>query len=363
MESFEFIKSLRKIDIDDEYRSQAKEFELSFNKMKRDDFVIETALVTEETFEKMFELRNVPDDFFEAYKDSFTNSELNLFQHFKEILNNDNIKSSTGFISNLKSKIFELRAMDQLDIEYPDTDFILAETANQPIWDIKGINLDKTIEFFQAKVGNPNYLNSIAEKIESNPDVKFLLSEELYEKAIEKFPELQENLKLIDISNSELTEEVTEKLDVLIGNWGIDVPDELGEVIPWIGEIILGIRLIVQLISNNRIYEFATQSTRSQSAILKTISLLSKFGIKSFCIWFGAYAGSPIIPPLGTISGGVGGAILGRFLSNQVEPHLLNIVKSIMKIDENEMYYFSNKFQIDRIGYNLLKVDFNSYAV
>jgi len=363
MESYDLIESLKQIEIDDNHYKKANDFATTFNKMKKDDFVIETALIAEETFKKMFELRNVPDDFFEAYKDSFTNSEINLFHHFKGILNKDNINSSRGFISNLKSKIFELRAMDQLNIENPEIDFLLAETANQPIWDIKGININNAVEYFQAKVGKPSYLSNITEKIESNPDVKFLLSEELYEKAIAKFPELQENLKLIDISNSELTEEVAEKLDVLIGNWGIDVPDDLGEALPWIGEVVLGLRLIVQLVKNNRMYEFASQSTTNKTAILKTISLLSKFGIKSVFLWLGTAAGSPHIPPFGAIVGGASGVAFGIFISNKVEPYLLKISKLIMKIDVNEMYYFSNKLNIDKIGYNMQNINFENYAL
>ncbi|MDP8209294.1 MAG: hypothetical protein RAO94_07305 [Candidatus Stygibacter australis] len=360
MKSYDLLNSLKQIEVDDKYYEQAKNFEASFNKMKKDDFVIETALVAEETFEKMFELRNVPDDFFDAYKDSFTNSEINLFQHFKDILNNDNIRSSKGFISTLKGKIFELRAMDQLNIENPDMDFLLADSANQPIWDIKGIDLDRAVEFFQAKVRQPSYLSRLVEKIESNPDVKFLLSEELYEKAIAKFPELQENLKLINITNSELTQEVSEKLDVLIGNWGIDLPDELGDWLPWIGEIVLGLKLLVQLVNNNRIYEFSNQDLKSKTAILKTISLLSKFGIKSAFLWLGTYAGAPYIPPFGAIVGGTSGVILGRSISKMIDPHLQQIVKLLLNIDEDAMFYFSNKFNVDTIGYNMLNIDFEN---
>lgn len=350
MNTKKWLELLSEITLDKDDYIEAKEYMDVFNDSKRSDIMIDSALVIESIFEYIFDIRNIPDDFFEAYSKSFTNSSINLFEHFAQILENESTSSTIGFVSNLKGKLFELRAIEELVGEYPELTLNIAEKANQPIWDIIGSSIDGTVEYFQVKIGTPSYLAQIAERIEDNPDLKFILSNELFEKACEKFPNLKSNFVNVDISNEELTNEVFDKLDVLIENFGIDVPDEIGELIPYIGEIALGIKLILELKNNKSELKYANVEFRNRVAIVRTIAILSKFGIKTIiglaCGAIGAPAG-----PLVSLVASLGGIGVSSKVIKEVEPDFILIIYKILCIDEMDLYYFKNKSDIDLIGF------------
>ena len=54
---------------------------------------------------------------------------------------------------------------------------------------------------------------------------------------------------LTSASNAELTESVKDGLDKLAGNFGIDVPDSIGDVLPYVVEVVLGFKLIRSMVA------------------------------------------------------------------------------------------------------------------
>ena len=141
--------------------------------------------------------------------------------------------------------------------------------------------------------------------MEENPDLPFAVSSNLYDQLTKRMPELSDQLIDIHISNAELTTEVEKGLGTLAGNMGIDVPDSLGEALPFVAEVILGIKLIHSIVSTERSLKGEELTDRSRVHGIRTLALMSKFGVTSVCFLAGATAG-------GGHDGGFPGPVSGR---------------------------------------------------
>ena len=80
-------------------------------------------------------------------------------------------------------KQFEYYVQNNLSERYPDYDFTIAESANQPIWDIKGISQENGEEMLiQVKMMDTAQANHLSNIMQSNPDVYYATSSEIREK-------------------------------------------------------------------------------------------------------------------------------------------------------------------------------------
>ena len=65
-------------------------------------------------------------------------------------------------------------------------------------------------------------------------------------------PELSDQIIHLDILNADFTEGEREGMNILASNAEFDVPEPLGEMLPYVGEIVLGVRLIMEVESIER---------------------------------------------------------------------------------------------------------------
>lgn len=359
MESIKLLEDINKIQIDNKYdkKSYSEIFDILNNKNTQDCF-IEVAFAAEIGLLALFKERNIPDNLFEAYKASFTQSDISLYEHYTNILEKGD-DAVRGFISNLKGKFFEFELPDKLREIYPEFDFNIASNPIQPIWDIHAVNADGSEEILiQAKMWLENSWSKLADIMESNEDIMYATSSEIREKIIEKVPELSEQFIPIDISNYEFTENVKENLEVLTDNLGIDVPDEIGDILPYVSEIVLGIRLILDLISVQRDFKNISSTDKAKLSAVKVIVLFARYGVTAVCSSICSAAGTLITGLLGTASGALVGAVLSSKINKEIKPYMLDIALNLVGLNDEDIFYYNNKKKIDNLAlsYNTIEI-------
>jgi hypothetical protein len=117
--------------------------------------------------------------------------------------------------------------------------------------------------------------------------------------------------------------------------------------------MVLGIKLIVDLVSVERDFRDAEISDRTRVHALKALTLMSRFGITNVCTFLGGAAGSVVLPSAGSAVGVVSGAGLAFYLNRRLKPRMLEIAMKVVAISEDDMFYLRNKVKVDRIGASL----------
>ncbi|RYX92485.1 hypothetical protein EON78_06435, partial [bacterium] len=229
-----------------------------------------------------FDELNVNDTLFEAYQSQYPNLSETKSLFDKVIEAHCSGESSFGgLVSGVKGKLYEINLQETLNTNYPDWNFSIAENANQPIWDLIGIGPEGQEILVQAKMGAASYAFDVKERMLDNPDVLFATSREIHEKILESSPELAAQFIDVDVSNIELTDEVSSGLEQLLANHGVDVPDGIGDLLPFVGEIVAGIKLLVELSKVNQDFDKVDISDKRRIQGLRAIMAFSKFGISS----------------------------------------------------------------------------------
>ena len=84
---------------------------------------------------------------------------------------------------------------------------------------------------------------------------------------------------------------------------GFDIPDGIGEMLPYAGEVILGIRLVMDIVSTERDFKDVQLQDRSRVHALKALVLMSKFGVTTVFTTAGGAggtaAGTALLPGVG----------------------------------------------------------------
>lgn len=358
MDSINDIDKLKDVPTDDKYSN------LSFSDTikaiegrKSADVTIEAACASEAVMLSLFTERNIPDSLSEAYSASFTNSGQSLFEHYSSILDKGDA-SVGGFVNNLKGKVFEVELTDKLEKAYPDFNFSIAADPTNPIWDIKGINVHDGTEFLiQAKMGAGQYASDVIERVQENPDVLFAVSNEIHEKIVSSIPELADQFVDVNVSNYEFSNDVNNNLNLLAENVGIDAPEGIGDMLPIVSEIVLGIRLILDLVSVQRDFKAISANEKAKLSAVKCVVLLSRFGVSTVCTTIGAAAGiaaGSVFPGAGNLIGGIGGSITGAGTASKLnkffKPYIMEFAFGLTGLDDSDMFYFYNKKRIDRLA-------------
>ncbi|CAN0510068.1 unnamed protein product, partial [Phaeothamnion confervicola] len=130
----------------------------------------------------------------------------------------------------------------------------------------------------------------------------------------------------------------------------IDVPDSVGDFLPYISEVILGIRLLWDVVSVNR--EFATVSLSNKSRLcgMKAIVLFSRFGISTVCTTAAGAAGTALFPGAGTVVGSISGAVAAGLLNRKLQPRMLEVGMWLVGVSKDDLFYFQNKGPLDQLG-------------
>lgn len=329
--------------------------------MDKDHFAVELAEGVEIALKGLFQWRNVPDVLTQAHDLAFPNDGP-LNDHYQEVLARGPA-AVRGFWNNLKGKVAELEALPLLEDRFPGYNFSLAENPNQTDWDIYGVSPEGDELYVQVKTQMVENVSRVTRRIEESADlnIQFVLNQELYDRVLESNPDYSERLIESRMSNAERTESTEQGVELLAQNMGIDVPDGIGEMLPYAGEIILGIRLVMDIVSTERDFRDVELADRSRVHAIKALVLMSKFGVTTVLTTAGGAggtaAGTALFPGVGSAAGGIVGSIAGvgtaAYLNRRLQPHMMEVGMALAGVDEEDMFYFRNKRVIDSIGASL----------
>jgi hypothetical protein len=326
--------------------------------MRGDLFALEAAIGLDAACLGLFDARHVPDDVREAFQRAMPRlaEHESLYQHFQEVMERGP-ESVGGFISTIKGKLFEIQLPDMLQHTFPGNSWSLAENPNQPVWDLVGHGHDGVDVLVQAKMGAASYAAGVVERAHHSPDVIFALSHEIYQKITAVAPELTNHMWDSQILNLNFHQEVAHDLAMILSNHGIDLPDSFHDIIPYGKDVVLGIRLILDIIHNERDFAHLQIDNRSRIHALKALALLQRFGISAVCVKLGAIMGAHIdVAWLGagfglpTMLGGGIGAVVAAYLNHQFKDQYMMFAMGICRLSEDDLFYLRNKVGIDKLG-------------
>ena len=220
--------------------------------------------------------------------------------------------------------------------------------------DILATSPDGTEVPIQVKIGGENYAYEVADRMQEAPDVLFAVSSEIRAAVLAEHPELSSQFIDLNLSNYELVSEIEEGLGILAENSGIDVPDRVSGFLPYVTEIVLGIRLLYDIVKTERDFEAVELDDKTRINAMKALVLFQQFGISAVLITAGSAVGS-IVPGFGNILGAITGAGLSAYLGGKLRPHMLEIGMKLAGITADDLFYFRNKIAVDRIGDSLAR--------
>ena len=294
--------------------------------LDRGNFAMEVSFAVEEGMEALFDARNVSDQLAEAYSAVFPNAASDygsIHDHYQEVLGRGE-DSVTGFVSALKGRLAEFKAESLLEERFPGYDFKLASDPTQSVWDLVGRGPEGQEILIQVTTGGASYAGDVLDRIGEAPtDVLFAVSSNLYAQLTEQTPELSHRLIDLGAANAEFTTEVREGLGTLAGNMGIDVPDSIVSVLPYATEVFYGIQLIRSILSTEQELAGEALSDRSRVHGVRTLALISKFGVTSVLTMSGSAIGAAagtVVPGLGNAAAGLVGGVAGAGGADPAEP-------------------------------------------
>ena len=192
-----------------------------------------------------------------------------------------------------------------------------------------------------------------------HPNYPFAVSSEIYQDIAESHPELLG--RLVDIGPAdELTESVKDGLGTLAANFGVDVPDSIGEALPLVGEVVLGLKLIWSIVKTERELADVELPDRSRIHGVRVLALASRFGINQVCMLAGGTGGTAagtVVPGVGNVAGGLAGGVAGLgggiMLNRLLEPRIEEVAMKLVGGDADDVFYLMNRVEIDRVGESL----------
>ena len=289
---------------------------------------------------------NVSDSLIQAYEAQYPReaAEQSVLDKWQDV-QADGPDAAKGFISGLKGKLAEIEAAGMLEQEgYRDVN--IARSPNQDTWDISAVNDGEPV-FFQVKTGAEGYASDVASDM-AEAEVEFLVSSEIAAKIIESDPGYAD--RMTDIGpDYELVADVHDGLETLADNHGLDIPDSIGEAIPYVGGVTVAVRLIHTALKSEGEFKEADRTTKNRIHVVGTLTVMSRFGITTVLTWAGAAGGSALGIP-GTIVGLGAGWIVSSRLNKTLRPHLLDLALNITQLTRDDLFYCKNKRRIDQAG-------------
>ncbi len=153
------------------------------------------------------------------------------------------------------------------------------------------------------------------------------------------------------------SESVNEGLETLAGNMGMDVPDSVGDVLPYVGEVLLGLKLLKDVIATERDLSEVDFGERGRVHVVRALLVISRFGIASTCAMVFGAAGTAVMPGVGSVIGGLGGVGMGMFLNKHVKGRVGQLAHRVAGLSEEDMFYLSHKRALDEIGNSFARIE------
>ena len=347
---------------------------------------------------------NIDDDLRErmiqAHELAFPSETRTVWEHFQDALNAPETLDNT-FMNSFKGKMAELETNQLLESD-GWTHMTLAPDSNHPFWDNIGINPDGKVAVVQTKTGEsysanhvqdwmaedrPNLyeqvhadvqkwvadpeiieehpeLATIAERLAEGPDSfvsdrYFAFGSELYGKAVPSGIDETGRILADTGSTAELEGTANEGLELLSDNMGIDIPDRIGDILPYAGTILAGARLVYSVIRTEKEFKAADRTTRNKIQVVQSLTVMSRLGVTTVLATAGGAGGTAmgsIIPGPGNIIGGIVGSLtgagMGMYLSRHLQPHMLNLALDITGLTNDDLFYYKNKHRIDTVAWS-----------
>lgn len=355
MESYKYLPQLEKIPGKNKHYDFKKILDNS-ERLRKDGIAIEVGIATEIATTWVFDNYNVDDSIFDAFKEQFPrlSETKSLYEKALEASDSESAQSLTGLVSGIKGKLYEISLTDKLEVEYPGWKFNIAEKANQPDWDIHGTGPEGQEVFIQAKAWGENRAGELTDLMNENPGILFSTTSEIQEKILETSPELASQFSATYTSNMELTEHVDSNLDQLLANYGIDVPDNIESLLPFVGEIVLGVRVLYEMSRVKKDFKEIDLTDNRKIKALRAIMAISRFGVTAVLALGGATMGS-IFPGVGTLFGGIGGSVAAIYVNAKIKPYLYDFTLFLLDLSQEDLFYFKNKGPIDDLGKRFLE--------
>ena len=298
---------------------------------------------------------NVDDSIQRAYEAAYPNeaTEYSLYEKAQELTESGE-GAYGGFISGIKGKMAEFNAAERLE-QAGYTDVAIVQDPTQPIFDITATAPDGTPALWQVKTGGESYATEVQARMAEAPDVNFAISSEIESVIAETDTDAAAGL--LDIGTDyELVHGINDGLNTLTANLGIDIPDGIGEILPYAGAIMASIRLLHGVVSTERKFKEADRTAKNKIQVVQTLTLISRMGLTTVLSAAGGGALRSVIPGVGNLIGGIAGTVAGSvsamFLNNRLQPRILSLALDISGLEEDDLFYYKNKGRIDRLAHS-----------
>ena len=273
-------------------------------------------------------------------------------------------ESMTGFISGLKGKVAEINFAEHLEAQ-GFTNVTIVPNPTQPIFDVYCNAPDGELIHWQVKTGDVNYANDVLQAMQDTPNLpvsymldidSYVLNTEIYDRIAEQSPEIIGQIPDIG-ADYELVQGIGDGLEILSANQGFDLPDSVGEIVPYAGAIIMGARLIYTVIKTEKEFSTVDRTTKNKMQVVQALTTMSRFGISTVLSTIGGFGGGAAgtaIPGIGNVIGGIGGALIGAgmgmYLNKYLQPYMLNLALDITGLTHDDLFYYKNKPHIDNVA-------------
>ena len=358
-------KKLSVIKIDEKKSYSNSEYIQLLNKLDLNQKYISRVIATEHAFTSFYEYGNVPDELNEAYLLAMNRKaeEFSLSERYEVNLEKGE-ESASNFVGTIHAKgqeiAFRDTQLENIQQQFPELRVEKLELL-PPTYegvDVKGLNHDgETVLEVQVKTGFEEYTYDVVNKIQdTHSDILFAVSEEIKEKIIKDYPEYSDRLyEGFEPSHLETLNGTQEGLDILASNYGIDLPDNIEDAVPFIGEIFLVYKLLKAFNKTEKNFKASTMlDEKKKLNALKTILIINKFGFASTMAIVGANLGQ-FGGWVAALVGSAGGALAGGYLSKKTEPMLLSFSLKILELTKEDLFYYKNKSTIDDIAFEFKK--------
>ena len=354
MQSLNLLPELRKLPgPESDQRKSFQDTITDLLSMDRGLYAAEASAATSFAMWGIFDTINVDDKLAQAHEMAFGNYEGSLHEHWQEMLQRGG-DSFDRFLNPLKGKVAEINAKDMLEERGFTVE--IARNPIQPDWDITGNAPNGEPILWQVKTGGANYASDVQSKMLEHSNIEFLVSTEIHDKIAERSPELID--KMTDIGyDYELVNGINDGLETLSANQGFDLPDSVGEMVPYAGAIIMSARLIYNVIKTEKEFSTADRTTKNKMQVVQALTTMSRFGISTVLSTAGGFGGGAIgsfVPGIGNLIGGIvgmgAGIGMGMYLNKHLQPHMLNLALDITGLTHDDLFYYKNKPHIDDVA-------------
>ena len=304
----------------------------------------------------IFDSINVDDSLTAAYEAAYPGlaADHSLYEHWQAMAERGP-EAVEGFISGLKGKFAEFTAQGMLE-EQGLTNVVISDNPIQQIWDISALTERGEEILFQVKTGAADYAGDVIAAMEKAPGVDFLVSSEIYDRITERVPELVD--RLTDIGSDYLrVEDIADGLGTLADNMGLDIPDGIGDILPYAGAIMAGARLVYSVIKTEREFKAADRTTRNKIQVVQSLTVMSRMGVSAALATVGGMGGTAagsFFPGVGNLIGGIAGTVagagMGMYLNKHLQPRMLNLALDITGLTHDDLFYYKNKGHIDQVA-------------